>query len=96
MNHLGHRSKQSYIVNIARNSDANSFKTQGRNSSGPMNLSSYLRDYLRRRRSRPTGLGGDILFCRLLNTGSYQAKVTLNRQLHKCCQCIVFNNPLKI
>ena len=46
--------KQSDIANIAPNSDASSFKTLGFRSSGPTNLSSYLRGYPRHRRGRPT------------------------------------------
>ena len=45
------------------------------------NLPSYLRGYPRYRRYQPTGFRGDMLISRLLNKGSYQIKVFLNRAI---------------
>ena len=44
-------------------------------------LPSYLRGYPRYRRYQPTGFRRDMLISRLLNKGSYQIKVFLNRAI---------------
>ena len=45
------------------------------------NLPSYLRGYPRDRRYRSTGFRGDMLISRLLNKGSFQIKIFLNRAI---------------
>ena len=76
-------SKKSYMANIAPNSGASSFKILGRSASGLTNLS-FLRDYPRHRRGRPT-VFREYTFCRILNKESYQVRVFLKRKLHKYC-----------